>query len=108
MPTIKTTKTKRKDAGTGSDWKSLVQGFVGNVLEQMSENVSHKIHAWLKVLKRKTIGAVMMFFGLAYLLIGLSMYLNSILAKILPGLGYVTVGILAVLIGVLISSDEVK
>jgi fructose-specific phosphotransferase system IIC component len=91
-----------------SDWKNLVQGFVGNVLEQMSENVSQKIHAWIKMLKRKTIGSILMMLGLLYLLIGLSVYFNSILGRVLPGLGYATVGILAMLIGYLISNNNSK
>lgn len=97
-------KKESKNAG----WKSLVQGFVENVLEQVSENVSQKVHVWVKMLKRKTIGSVLMIAGLIYLMIGLSVYLNSILGRILPGLGYITVGIIAALIGYLISNDEAK
>lgn len=100
MPTKKTTNK--------SDWKGLVQGFVGNVMEQLSENVSNKINAWIKMLKRKTIGSILMVLGLLYLLIGLSVCLNSILNYILPGLGYITVGALAMLVGYLISNDKSK
>lgn len=105
MPT-KTKQNQKESKGT--DWKSLVQGFVGNMLEQVSENVSQKVHVWIKILKRKTIGSILMIAGLIYLMIGLSVYLNSILGRILPGLGYITVGVIAALIGYLISNDEAK
>lgn len=101
------TKTKRhKKEDNHEDWKALVQGFVGNVLEQLSDNVSQKIQAWIKMLKRKTVGSILMVLGLLYLLIGLSIYFNSILNPILPGLGYVTVGILAILIGSLVANNK--
>jgi hypothetical protein len=98
--------TKTKKTANHNDWKNLVQGFVGNVLEQVSDNVSHKVNAWIKVIKRKTIGSILMVLGTLYLLIGLSIYFNSILGRIMPGLGYLTVGLLAILIGNLISNNK--
>jgi hypothetical protein len=89
-----------------NEWKNLVHGFVGNMLEQMSENVSHKIQIWIKMLKRKTIGWVLMTAGLLYLLIGLSINLNAVLGQIIPGLGYITIGILAILVGSLLSNHN--
>ncbi len=89
-----------------NDWKNLVQGFVGNVMEQMSDNVSQKVHAWIKMLKLKAVGSILMVLGLVYLLIGLSVYFNSILSPILPGLGYMTVGLLAILIGNLVANNK--
>ncbi|MDD5397339.1 MAG: hypothetical protein PHW24_04800 [Candidatus Moranbacteria bacterium] len=97
MPTKKTKQ---------NDWKNLVQGFVGNVMEQLSDNVSQKIQAWIKMLKRKTVGSILMVLGLLYLLIGVSVYFNSILSPILPGLGYMTVGVLAILIGNLVANNK--
>ena len=97
MPTKKTNK---------NNWKNLVQDFVGNVMEQLSDNVSQKVNAWIKIVKRKTVGSILMSFGLLYLLIGLSVYFNSILSPILPGLGYVTVGVLAILIGSLVFNNK--
>ncbi len=40
--------TKQKEGVDFSEWKNLIQGFVGNVLERISDNVSQKIHAWIK------------------------------------------------------------
>ena len=89
-----------------NDWKSLVQNFVANMVERIGDNVSQKVQAWVKMLKRKTIGALLMVFGLFYLLIGASVYLNSVLGKFIPGLGYITVGVLAVLIGYLVGNNK--
>ena len=75
-------------------------------MEQLSDNVSQKVNAWIKIVKRKTVGSILMSFGLLYLLIGLSVYFNSILSPILPGLGYVTVGVLAILIGSLVFNNK--
>ena len=85
----------------------MIQGFVGNVLERISDNVSQKIHAWIKVLKLRTAGFILVVLGAFYLLIGVSVFLNSVLGIILPGLGYVTVGVLAILIGTLMGKSRV-
>lgn len=98
---METKKSKKESKGT--DWKSLVQGFVGNVLEQLSENVSSKIHAWSKQLKRRAIGGVVMVFGFTYFLTGLSTYADEALGKSVPGLGYMVVGLAALSIGYLVS-----
>jgi len=90
-----------------SDWKNLVQGFVENVFERLSENVSQKVHAWVKVLKLRTAGFILVVLGAFYLLIGASVYLNAVLGLILPGLGYITVGVLAILVGTLLGKSKV-
>ena len=99
--------TKQKEGVDFSEWKNLIQGFVGNVLERISDNVSQKIHAWIKVLKLRTAGFILVVLGAFYLLIGVSVFLNSVLGIILPGLGYVTVGVLAILIGTLMGKSRV-
>jgi hypothetical protein len=98
--------TKQKEGVDFSEWKNLIQGFVGNVLERISDNVSQKIHAWIKVLKLRTAGFILVVLGAFYLLIGVSVFLNSVLGIILPGLGYVTVGVLAILIGSLLGKSK--
>ena len=98
--------TKQKEGVDFSEWKNLIQGFVGNVLERISDNVSQKIHAWIKVLKLRTAGFILVVLGAFYLLIGDSVFLNSVLGIILPGLGYVTVGVLAILIGSLLGKSK--
>ena len=100
-------KTKQSENVNFGEWKNLIQGFVGNVLERISDNVSQKIHAWIKVLKLRTAGFILVVLGAFYLLIGVSVFLNSVLGIILPGLGYVTVGVLAILIGTLMGKSRV-
>lgn len=101
------TKTKEDEKPDFGEWKNLIQGFVGNVLERLSDNVSQKIQRWIKVLKLRTAGFILVVLGSFYLLVGISVYLNSILGLILPGLGYVTVGVLAILIGTLLGKSRV-
>jgi hypothetical protein len=105
MP-IRTKKSEKKT--NQSDWKNLIHGFVGNVLDQMSDNVSKKIQIWIKILKRKTIGSVLMILGVMYLFVGMSIFLNSILNPLFPGLGYMTIGVLAALVGFLVGNNESK
>ncbi len=88
------------------EWKNLVQGFVENVFEQFSDNVSQKVHAWIRALKRKTVGSILIILGIVYLVVGLAEYMNSVFSLLLPGLGYFLVGILVILTGYLLSSDK--
>jgi surface polysaccharide O-acyltransferase-like enzyme len=104
---VKTKQTK-KPTSFGGDWKNLLHGFVGNMLDQLSENVSQKVQAWLKIVKRKTIGFFLILLGLVYFLSGVAMFFNAFFAKIAPGLGFVIVGVLILLIGVLMNKDETK
>jgi hypothetical protein len=96
-------KTKKESSG---GWKEAAQGFVANVLEKVSDNISEKIRQWVKMLKRKTIGSLLMAFGVLYLLIGLSIYFNSILGVYFPGLGYFAVGLLAIFVGYLVANNK--
>lgn len=93
-----------KKSKQNSDWKDIIHNFVGGMLEQASDNIMQKIHEWIKTLKRKTLATVLMIFGLVYLLIGFSIYFNSVLGRILPGLGYFTVGVLAILVAYLLNN----
>jgi len=99
-------KTKKNSASNQNEWKSLFQGFIENIFEKLSDNISQKVHNWIKMLKRKTIGFLLVVFGFLYLLIGFSVFLNSLLGQIIPGLGYVTAGVLAMLVGYLVGKSE--
>ncbi len=102
----KASSTRTGSRASHSDWKNLVQGFVENVFEQLSDNVSQKVHAWIKMLKRKTVGSILIILGLIYLIVGLAQYVNSILSLFLPGLGYAIIGVLVMLVGYVLSSDK--
>lgn len=101
-------KTKSKKTANQGDWKNLIHGFVGSMLEQASDNIMQKIHEWIKNLKRKTLAMILSILGILYLLIGLSILFNAILGRIIPGFGYVTVGVLALLVAYLIGNDSKK
>ncbi|KKP97772.1 MAG: hypothetical protein US25_C0049G0006 [Candidatus Moranbacteria bacterium GW2011_GWE1_36_7] len=94
---------QNKKETKSTDWKGLVQGFVGNMLEQLNENVTNRVHAWTKQMKRRAIGGVVMVLGASYLLTGISSYAESTLGKNIPGLGYMAIGTVALLIGYLVS-----
>jgi len=96
------TKQNKKSANHG-EWKNLVQGFVGNMLEQLSENVTNRVHAWTKQMKRRTIGSILMLLGATYFLSGLADYAGSLFGKDFPGFGSGTVGIVVIFIGYLLS-----
>lgn len=101
MPTK--TKQNKKEANNQEGFKALVMGFVGNVLERVSDNVTTRVHAWTKQMKRRAIGGVVMVLGASYLLTGISSYAESTLGKNIPGLGYMAIGTVALLIGYLVS-----
>lgn len=94
------TKTKENKH---DEWKALIIGFVGNILEKISDNVSVKIHAWTRQMKRRAAGGVVMVLGATYLLTGLSTYTEATFGKNIPGLGYMSIGIVAMFIGYLVS-----
>jgi hypothetical protein len=94
------TKTKKnKKESNDASWKELVHGFVGNMLAEVGDNVSKRVHEWSTNFKRRAIGGVFMLLGLTYFLTGLSDYVSSLLGKNLPGLGAGAVGIAVILIG---------
>ncbi|HBI34315.1 MAG TPA: hypothetical protein DEA43_01815 [Candidatus Moranbacteria bacterium] len=97
-----TTKQNKKETKS-TDWKGLVQGFVGNMLEQLSENVTTRVHVWTKQMKRRAVGGVVMLLGATYFLTGLSDYTGSFFGENFPGFGYLLVGASALLIGYFVS-----
>ncbi len=54
-------------------------------------------------MKRRAAGSVVMVLGMTYLLTGLSTYTEATFGKNIPGLGYVIIGAVAILIGYLVS-----
>lgn len=92
-----------KKEPNSSDWKTLIHGFVGNMLAQVGDNVSKRVHEWTTTFKRRAIGGVLLVLGLTYFLTGLSEYTNSLLGKDYPGFGYAIVGGSVILIGYLLS-----
>ena len=88
-----------------NDWKSLVQVFVGDILERISDNVSKRIHTFIDKLKRRTIGAVLILIGFIFFLAGISTLINTILNNEYSWVGWSLVGLVVILIGYRISKD---
>lgn len=96
---------KQKKAQPSNDWKKIVQIFVGDVLARVTDNVNHKVHAWMKNFKRRAIGSVLILLGATYFLTGLSDYVSSFFGNDFPGFGSGLVGLVVIVIGYLISRD---
>ena len=98
-------KTKQKKAPQSSDWKNLIQVFVGDMLERISDNVSKRIHTFINQLKRRTIGAILMLIGSVFLLIGIAILINNVLGNEFPWVGWSLVGLVTILVGYRIFKD---
>lgn len=95
------TKTTEKQ----NDWKVLVKGFVGDMLERLSDNVSKRVHIFIDQLKRRTIGAILMLIGSIFFLISVAILMNTILNNEFPWVGWSLVGLVTILVGYRISRD---
>lgn len=84
-------------------FKALILGFVTNVMEKVSDNVTHKVQVWTKQMKRRAVGGVVMVLGMTYLLTGISNYAEATIGKNIPGLGYVLIGAIALIVGYFVS-----
>lgn len=98
------TKTKEnKEEHNYDAWKTLVMGFVGKIMERMSDNVSLRIHQWSAQIKRRAIGSVVLVLGITYFLTGLATYADATLGKSIPGFGYMLIGLIISIMGYLVS-----
>jgi type II secretory pathway component PulF len=96
------TKTTEKQ----NDWKVLVKGFVGDMLERLSDNVSKRVHIFIDQLKRRTIGAILMLIGFVFVLIGLALFINALFSNIYPWVGWSLSGFVVLLAGYGISKSK--
>jgi hypothetical protein len=96
---------EKKNKKDQNDWKSLIQVFVGDMLERISDNVSKRIHIFIAQLKRRTVGAILMLIGFIFLLAGIAILMNAILGYEFPWVGWSLVGLVAILVGYRISKD---
>lgn len=88
-----------KSTETKNNWKDLIQGFIGNVFERLSDNVSKRVHLFIKQLKRRSIGVALLLIGAIFVFISIAMFLNFLFGNQFPWLGWSLVGLIVALIG---------
>ena len=96
---------QKKPQTEQNDWKNLVQVFVTNMLERVGDNVSKRVHEFMNKLKKRTIGAVFIFVGLIFFLVGVALFINAIFANVFPWLGWAISGLFVAVVGYIISKD---
>lgn len=96
---------EKKNKKDQNDWKSLIQGFVSNVIERLSDNVSKKVHTFITQLKKRTIGAILVLIGAVFLLAGIAILMNAVLGNEFPWVGWSLVGLITILVGYRIFKD---
>jgi hypothetical protein len=88
-----------------NDWKNLVQVFVTNMLERVSDNVSKKVHEFMLKLKKRAIGAMLVFIGFIFFIIGFALFINAIFGNNFPWLGWTISGLFVAIVGYVVSKD---
>lgn len=94
-------KTKKEE--TNNAWKEMTQTFVANILAKVGENISAKVQNWFNDIKRRTLGALLSVIGLVFVLVCLSLYINTFFSEEASWVGYGVVGILILSTGYLLS-----
>ncbi len=86
-----------------SAWKAIVKTFVAGILAKATDNISVKVQDWFNDIKRRTLGALMVLVGLIFVLVCLSLYINTFFIEEASWVGYGVVGILILGAGYLLS-----
>ena len=95
---------KTKQEGK-SDWKDLVQGFVVKMLEHVGDDLAKRAHVWIKQLKRKSVGWILLASGIVFVLIALSIFINALTQNLFPWVGYSIVGVVALAVGYALTKE---
>ncbi|KKP68817.1 MAG: hypothetical protein UR66_C0003G0082 [Candidatus Moranbacteria bacterium GW2011_GWE1_35_17] len=98
---MKTKKDSKKEES--SPWKEMTQTFVSNILTKVGDNISAKVQTWFNDIKRRTLGALLLLIGLIFVLVCVSLYINTFVAEEASWVGYGVVGILILGTGYLLS-----
>lgn len=86
-----------------SEWKTLVQNFVTNMLSKLSDNISERVQVWFRNVVKRGAGVFLMMFGFTFLMISISLYLNSVWADQGSWVGYGVVGLVVCSVGLFMS-----
>lgn len=97
------TKTNHKTAKEETDWKdtalSMIKNFFENFFSELSKNIKQKIELFIIKLKNNLISLALVIVGMIFLAAGLAVMLNYLIG--IPGLGYLIVGLVLVMFGML-------
>lgn len=92
-----------KEESSGSVWKEISQTFLAGIMAKVGGNISAKVQNWFKDIKRRTLGALLLLIGLIFVLVCLSLYINTFFSEEASWVGYGVVGIIILAAGYLLS-----
>jgi len=103
MENIKNKNNQTKEKDNEIDWKGMAFGMIKNFFENLfsefSKNVKQKIDFFVSKFKNSAISLSFVVIGIIFVAVGTAMALNFFIG--LPGLGYLIIGLLLVLFGVI-------
>lgn len=97
------TKKKTKKTESNGSWMELAHIFSASILSKVGDSISAKVQAWVKDLRRRTLGALFLLIGLIFILICLALYVNTFVSEEASWIGYGFVGILVLIAGYALS-----
>jgi uncharacterized membrane protein YcjF (UPF0283 family) len=97
------TKNKTKKTEKSGTWMELVHIFSASILSKVGDSISAKVQAWVKDLRRRTLGALFLLIGLIFILICVALYVNTFVSEEASWIGYGFVGILVLIAGYILS-----
>lgn len=103
METKKENKKKKEKGGT---WRELSQFFTASILSKVGDSISVKFKHWIKDLKKRTLGALLLLIGMIFILICVALYVNTYFTEESSWIGYGFVGILVLGVGYLLSKNN--
>lgn len=105
MPRKPSAKKNNNSENNSFDWTSFVSGiastFVRTVTDPLFEKINEVAKKIVESLQKGLAGMFLMLLGLAFVMVGLAMFINDVVA-ISDGVGYSIVGMAAFLIGLII------
>lgn len=92
-----------KEESSGSVWKEISQTFLAGIMAKVGGNISAKVQNWFKDIKRRTLGALLLLIGMIFVLVCISLYINTFVSEEASWVGYGAVGIIILAAGYLLS-----
>ena len=107
---METKKTNSKSKKNNGDWTDFVKDVVVKNIEEISEtflkNVQKKTSEFVlhvvEAINLKILSSLFFFVGFLFLMVGIALTINDLI-QLSPGIGYLIVGFLVVLISILLN-----